>query len=63
MKTGAQGETAEDIHNVEAWEEVIEDVLYSPPTVKRAPILELALQKERAERKKERRRSSMMTSG
>jgi hypothetical protein len=43
-------ETAEDIHNLEAWAEVI---IYSAPTLKGAAILELALQKKRAERTKD----------
>jgi hypothetical protein len=44
--------TEKDIQNVEAWAEVVEDLLYLVPTDKRAAVLALATEKERQEQKK-----------
>jgi hypothetical protein len=46
-------ETLKDIHNVEAWTQVIEQVVHLAPRLKRTEILERILERERAERKKE----------
>lgn len=45
-----EGETAEDIDNVEAWVEIVEDMLWLAPADRRADILELAFAKEKASR-------------
>jgi hypothetical protein len=42
-------ETDKDIENVEAWAEIIEDMLHLMPAENRIKVLRLALQKEEAE--------------
>jgi hypothetical protein len=43
-------ETEEDINNVEAWAEVVKDIMYIVPEKLRVPILTLAIETEEAER-------------
>jgi hypothetical protein len=45
-------ETNEDIENVEAWAEVINDLLWLVPIERRAEVLALATKSEESERKK-----------